>query len=299
MGNPAPVQAVESLDFPVGSRRSRALPWYEALLRRKSILLGGTVLLCILLVAILAESLTVHDPGQVRPEIRLSVPNAEHYFGTDNFGRDLYSRTIFGARVSLMVGLSVAVISSVAGVIIGLLGGYYPRVDLALMRAMDALMAFPGIVLAVAIMAAMGARVENVIIALSVVSTPRVVRVVRSVVLTVVNMQYVEAARSIGSLDRRILLRHILPNCISPVIVQSSFIFSEAVLGEAALSFLGVGVPPYIPSWGNILGEARAYIRPAPWMMLLPGMALTITVLGLNLVGDGIRDWLDPRVRRT
>jgi peptide/nickel transport system permease protein len=185
-------------------------------------------------------------------------------------------------------------LSAVIGSVAGLLAGYYRRIDTALMGVMDSLMAFPGIVLAVAIMAAIGARLENVVIALGVVQIPRVTRLVRSVVFTIVHTQYIEAGRAIGLTDRRILLRHILPNCISPLIVQGSFIFGFAVLGEASLSFLGVGAPPYIPSWGNILGEARVFIRDAPYMMLLPGLALSVTILGLNLVGDGIRDWLDP-----
>jgi len=162
------------------------------------------------------------------------------------------------------------------------------------MGIMDSLMAFPGIVLAVAIMAAIGPRLQNVILALGVVQIPRVTRLVRSVVFTIVHTQYIEAGRAMGLGDARILLRHILPNCLSPLIVQGTFIFGLAVLGEASLSFLGVGAPPYIPSWGNILGEARVYVRDAPYMMLLPGMALSITILGLNLMGDGIRDWLDP-----
>ena len=297
MEGTAPRPASQSVELRAQTRL-RERPWHADLFRHKGIVIGGALLFIILMTAILAPVLATHDPGAVRPEVRLSPPGPVHYFGTDNFGRDLYSRTVFGARVSLLVGGSVALLSGLAGVVFGLLAGYYRRVDTPLMRVMDSLMAFPGIVLAVGIMAAMGAHVANVIVALSVVYTPRVVRVVRSVVLTIVNMQYIEAARTIGLADRRILFRHILPNCISPLIVQGTFIFSEAVLGEAALSFLGVGTPPYIPSWGIILGEARLYIRPAPWMMILPGLALTITVLGLNLMGDGIRDWLDPRLRR-
>ena len=276
----------------------RERPWYLTVLRNRRLVLGGVLLLGVFLVAALAPALATHSPLQVRPEIRLSRPSPEHHFGTDNFGRDLYSRTVYGARISLLVGGMVALLAALAGTAIGLLGGYYPRADIVLMRIMDGMMAFPGIVLAVGIMAAMGPHVANVIVALAIVQTPRVVRVVRSVVIGLRGMQYVEAARCMGVSDRRMLLRHILPNCISPLVVQCTFIFSEAVLGEASLSFLGVGAPPEIPSWGVILGEARLYIRNAPWMMFLPGTALTVTVLALNLVGDGIRDWLDPRLRK-
>jgi len=261
--------------------------------------IGSLLLLAVLSVAILAAALATHNPLLVRPEIRLSPPGPEHRFGTDNFGRDLYSRTVYGARTSLFVGGMVAVLAACVGTLLGLLGGYYPRMDLVLMRIMDGMMAFPGIVLAVGIMAAMGPHIGNVIVALAIVQMPRVVRVVRSVVISLRSMQYVEAARCMGVSDWRMLLRHILPNCISPLVVQCTFIFSEAVLGEASLSFLGVGAPPEIPSWGVILGEARLYIRNAPWMMFLPGSALTVTVLALNLLGDGIRDWLDPRLRKS
>jgi peptide/nickel transport system permease protein len=279
--------------------RRRERPWYVTVLRNRRLVIGGLLLLGVLSVAALAQGLATHNPLLVRPEIRLTPPNAEHRFGTDNFGRDLYSRTVYGARISLVVGGLVAVLAALAGTLAGLLGGYYPRVDMGLMRVMDGMMAFPGIVLAVGIMAAMGPHVANVIVALTIVQTPRVVRVVRSVVISLRGMQYVEAARCLGVTDWRMLVRHILPNCISPLVVQCTFIFSEAVLGEASLSFLGVGAPPEIPSWGVILGEARLYIRNAPWMIFLPGMALTVTVLALNLVGDGVRDWLDPRLRKT
>jgi peptide/nickel transport system permease protein len=282
---------------PDGTRRER--PWYVTVLRNRRLVIGVLLLLCVLCVAVLAHALATHNPLLVRPEIRLTPPNAEHRFGTDNFGRDLYSRTVYGARTSLIVGGMVALLAALAGTLAGLLGGYYPRVDIVLMRIMDGMMAFPGIVLAVGIMAAMGPHVANVIVALAIVQTPRVVRVVRSVVIGLRGMQYVEAARCLGVTDWRMLFRHILPNCISPLVVQCTFIFSEAVLGEASLSFLGVGAPPEIPSWGVILGEARLYIRNAPWMIFLPGMALTATVLALNLVGDGVRDWLDPRLRKT
>lgn len=280
----------------VGPRRQETLA--RRLGRRKAVVVGGILLLFITIIAIFAPAIAPYDPNFLRPEIRLTEPNAEHWFGTDNFGRDLLSRTIWGARNSLIVGLSVALVSAISGIFLGLLGGYYRRIDTPLMGVMDAIMAFPDIVLAVAIMAAIGSRIENVIVALAVVQVPRMTRVVRSLVLTIVNTQYIEAGRAIGLSDRRILLQHVLPNCISPVIVQSTFIFGLAILGEASLSFLGIGAPPYIPSWGNILGEARNFIRNAPYMMLYPGSALTITILGLNLLGDGIRDWLDPTLRR-
>ncbi len=277
---------------PVALRARRH--WYSGVVRRRSILVGGALLLVVLTLAVLAPAIAPFDPNLVRPEIQFIRPNSVHLFGTDNFGRDLFSRTLYGARNSLLVGTSVVLLSCVLGTLAGLLAGFYPRIDTALMGVMDSLMVSPGIVLAVAIMAAIGPRLQNVILALGVVQIPRVTRLVRSVVFTIVHTQYIEAGRAIGLGDTRILFRHILPNCLSPLIVQGTFIFGLAVLGEASLSFLGVGAPPYIPSWGNILGEARVYIRDAPYMMLLPGLALSITILGLNLIGDGIRDWLDP-----
>jgi peptide/nickel transport system permease protein len=252
----------------------------------------------VLLVALAAPLLATHDPLFLDPVARLQPPGGGHLLGTDNFGRDTYSRAVFGARLSLLVGFSVALATVLFGTVIGLVAGYFRRVDTPLMRIMDSMMAFPGVILAIAIMAAIGPRVENVIVALTVVYTPRLARVVRSVVLSVRELQYVDAARAIGTRTARILFRHILPNCLSILVVQATFIFAEAVLGEAGLSFLGVGTPPYIPSWGNMLGEARAYLSSAPWTMLVPGAALMLAVLGLNLLGDGIRDLLDPRLRK-
>ena len=289
---------------PTFQRLPSAVPLVTQARRRRllglaapNIALGAALLLVILLIAAAAPVLTSLDPQAVAPEQRLLPPSGLHPSGTDNFGRDLFSRTVYGARVSLIVGILVAVFATAAGTVVGLMAGYYPAFDRVLMRVMDALMAFPAIVLAVAIMAAVGPQVANVVVALSVVYLPRIARLVRAVVLVAREQQYVEAARSLGLRDARILLRHILPNCLSVLTVQSTFIFAEAVLAEAALSFLGVGTPPYIPSWGIILGEARTYIREAPWMMLLPGAALSLTVLGLNLLGDGLRDALDPRMR--
>ncbi len=296
MGEPGSVARSEVPGEPAApceARRARRR-WYDGVIRRRSILIGGTLLLIVLVLAVLAPVIAPFDPNLVRPEIQFIRPNSVHPFGTDNFGRDLLSRTLYGARNSLLVGTSVVMLSCLLGTLAGLLAGFYRRIDTVLMGIMDSLMAFPGIVLAVAIMAAIGPRLQNVILALGVVQIPRVTRLVRSVVFTIVHTQYIEAGRAMGLGDTRILLRHILPNCLSPLIVQGTFIFGLAVLGEASLSFLGVGAPPYIPSWGNILGEARVYVRDASYMMLLPGIALSITILGLNLMGDGIRDWLDP-----
>jgi peptide/nickel transport system permease protein len=266
--------------------------------RHRSAVVGAIIIVLVLLLALSSGLLATHDPQFLDPVARLEAPGAGHTFGTDNFGRDVYSRVVYGSRVSLAVGIGVALGSVLFGTIIGLVAGYFRRVDAVLMRIMDGLMAFPGVILAVAIMAAVGPSMWNVIFALTVVDTPRLARVVRSVVLTVRELQYVEAALAVGVTTPRLLGRHILPNCLAVLIVQGTFIFAQAVLGEAGLSFLGVGTPPYIPSWGNMLGEARAYLASAPWTMLAPGAALMVTVLGLNLLGDGIRDLLDPRLRR-
>ena len=279
--------------------RTRAGTPIHRALRHRSAVVGAVVMALVVLVALAAPLLRTHDPTYLDPVARLSSPGAGgHVLGTDNFGRDTYSRTVYGAQVSLVVGFGVALATIVFGTLIGLVAGYFRRVDPWIMRVMDGLMAFPGIILAVAIMAARGPSVWNVIFALTVVDTPRLARVVRSVVLTVRELQYVEAALTIGIGTPRILLRHILPNCLAVLIVQGTFIFAQAVLDEATLSFLGAGTPPEIPSWGNMLGEARAYIANAPWIMVAPGAALMLAVLGLNLLGDGIRDLLDPRLRR-
>lgn len=263
-------------------------------------LLVGHVLIAIVIVAALAASLIMtHSPTAQNPSDRLLAPGfgSEHVFGTDGQGRDVFSRTIKGSQLSLLVGISVSMLTMAVGGLIGLISGFMPRVDSIIMRIMDAMMAFPSIVLAIGIMAVRGADITNVIIALTVVNTPRMARVVRSVVLGTSQAQFVEAAESIGSSTTRILFRHITPNCLSPVIVQTSFVFAEAVLGEATLSFLGAGAPPDIPSWGGMLSESRVFLSQAPWTMLVPGAALTITVFALNLIGDGIRDVLDPRLR--
>ena len=260
--------------------------------------LGAVIITGILLVALAAPVLARHDPLFLDANVRLQAPSATYLFGTDNQGRDTYSRVVFGARLSVLVGVGVSLLTLLVGTSAGLLAGFYRRFDSLMMRVMDGLMAFPGVILAIAIMAAIGPRVENVIVSLTVVYTPRLARVMRSAVLQLRDLQYIEAAQAVGVGAPRLLVRHILPNCLAILIVQSTFVFADAVLGEASLSFLGAGTPPDIPSWGNMLGDARQYLARAPWTMLAPGAALMLTVLGLNLLGDGVRDLLDPRLRK-
>ncbi len=269
----------------------------RAFLRRRSAVLGAALVVINLLIALGATPIAGVDPQALDVKARLAPPTVQHWFGTDHVGRDAWSRVIYGARLSMIVGGSVVVLSFVGGVAFGVLGGYFRGLDNVLMRMMDGLMAFPGIILAIAMMASLGPSVLNVIVALGVVYVPRVARIVRGSVLVIRETPYVEAARALGIGDGRIIARHVLPNCMSPVIVQGTFIFAAAVLGEAALSFLGVGVPPQIPSWGNVLAEGRSYLQQAPWLTLFPGAAIMASILGLNLFGDGLRDLLDPKLR--
>jgi peptide/nickel transport system permease protein len=282
--------------------RAEAVPkrrgpgWLTLLTRRKTTLVGAVLMTVMLLVGTLAPVIG-GDPGHMDVAGRLQAPGRAHWFGTDDVGRDVFSRVVYGARLSLLVGASVVVFSFTVGVVCGLVAGFYRRLDNPVMRVMDGLMAFPAIVLAIALMAALGASVLNVIVAIGVVYSPRVARVVRGSVLVIRETSYVEAARALGAADFVLMARHVLPNCLSPVIVQASFVFAAAVLTEAALSFLGVGVPPYVPSWGVILAEGRLYIQQAPWLVIYPGVAIMLTIFGLNLFGDGLRDLLDPKVR--
>ena len=221
-----------------------------------------------------------------------------YWFGSDFLGRDVYSRTIYGARISLAVGGAVAVISTFVGLIIGLLAGYVRWVDAIVMRFMDGLMAIPGVLLAIALISLAGASLFNVIVAICIPEIPRVVRLVRSVTLQIRELPYVEAAVSVGSPTHKILIKHILPNTVAPLIVQATYVCASAVVIEAILSFLGAGTPPEIPSWGNIMAEGRSYFQVAPWIIFFPGGLLAITVLAVNMLGDGLRDSLDPRIAR-
>jgi len=265
-------------------------------MRHRLFVTGLTLLMLMVLMGILADLIATHNPVQVRARFRFRPPSLDNFFGTDNFGRDIYTRVVYGARLSISIGFAVVLLTAIAGTVIGLLSGYIRRLDNFLMRVMDALMAFPTIILALALAAALGPSTINIVVALSTVYTPRVARVVRASVLVVREADYVQAARAVGASNLRIMLEHILPNSMAPLMIQLSFIFAYAVIAEAVLSFLGVGPPPPTPSWGSIIAEGKDYIREAAWITLFPGIAIAMTVLGLNLLGDGLRDVLDPRM---
>ncbi len=267
-------------------------------LLRSRLAASGSILLIVVIVgAIFAGVLTSHDPLAMTVTDRLQPPSLQHPMGTDNYGRDIFSRVLYGARLSMEVGLAVMLFTVVVGVVFGLLSGYFARLDNLIMRLMDAMMAFPAILFAIAIMAVLGPKTVNVVIALGVVYAPRTVRIVRASVLAVKELDFIEAIRAQAASHVRILARHVLPNCMSPLVVQATFNFAYAVLAEASLSFVGAGAPPPTPSWGNILSEGRIYMQNAPWITIFPGVAIAITVLGLNLAGDGLRDVLDPRMK--
>lgn len=265
--------------------------------RNPTIVLGAALLILSALLAV-CSPLIAGDPIAIAPAQRLQGPSAEHWFGTDSLGRDVFARTIHGARISLGVGLSVAILEVALGLCIGLVAGYYRRVDGFVMRIMDGVMAIPSILLAIALVSLNRGGIAIVIIAISVAGIPRVVRLVRSIVLSTRELAFVEAAVASGSRDFKIIRRHILPACIAPLVVQSSYIMAAAILGEAALSFLGIGVPPEIPTWGNMISAHRLYLARAPWTIFFPGAFLTLVVLAVNLLGDGLRDRLDPRLAR-
>jgi peptide/nickel transport system permease protein len=268
------------------------------LLRRStSSAIGGAIVAIVALVALAAPALAPFDPVALRVRDRLHPPGAVYRFGTDNLGRDVFSQVLYGARISLLIGTSVVAIAGTAGITIGLVAGFQPRLEQLLMRVVDGMMAFPGILLAIALMAIMGQRLSNVIVAMVIIYTPRFARVVRSVVLVIRELDYVHASRACGASDARLIRSHVLPNAVAPIIVQATFTFAESILAEAALNFLGAGLPPDVPSWGNVVATGRQYLQTAPWITLFPGLAIMVTVLGLNLLGDGLRDLTDPRLR--
>jgi peptide/nickel transport system permease protein len=266
--------------------------------RHPAVAVGGTLLLFMLLIAVFAPYLGTVDPTALAPARRTRPPSAEHWFGTDMLGRDLYSRVIYGARVSLLVGFSVAAFSSVIGLAIGLVAGFVRWADAVLMRVMDGLMSIPPILLAVALMALTRGSVGNVILAITIAEIPRVSRLVRSVVLSLREQPYVDAAVAAGTRTPMIMLRHILPNTLAPMTVQATYICASAMIIEAILSFIGAGTPPITPSWGNIMAEGRALWQVKPFIVFFPAVFLSITVLSVNLLGDGWRDALDPRMAK-
>lgn len=270
---------------------------WQLLLRNRSVFWGGLLLLIMVLIAAIWPFFTI-APTEQNVINRLKAPSAASWFGTDFLGRDIFARVIHGARVSLVVGLTVAVIATAFGLLTGLVAGYMRSLDAIIMRIMDGLMAIPAILLAIALISISGATLSTVIIAITIPEMPRVVRLVRSVVLSVREEPYVEAAIAAGTKLPLILFRHILPNTIAPLIVQATYICGAAMLTESILGFLGAGIPPEIPSWGNIMAEGRTYFQLTPWIIFYPGVALAFTVLAVNIVGDGLRDTLDPRIAR-
>ena len=267
-------------------------------LRNPSVLIGLAVLAVVLVAAIAAPLLWTIDPIQLRPRLRLRPPSDVAWLGTDQFGRDVYSRVVYGARISLIVGFAVAIVAVAIGTFIGVVAGYFRSVDLVVMRIMDGIMAIPSILLAIALVTLSGAGIFTVIIAIVIPEIPRVARLVRSVVLSVREEPYVEAAIGVGTPIPVVLWRHVLPNTVAPLIVQATYICGAAILTEAILSFLGAGIPTEIPSWGNIMAEGRQSFQIAPGVILFPGLCVAATVLAINIMGDGLRDTLDPRLAR-
>ncbi len=265
--------------------------------RNPTIVVGGVILAALVLIALIAPLIS-GDPQRIAPIARLRVPSARHWFGTDNLGRDVFSRTVWGARISLLVGASVAGFATVAGMAIGMLCLLSPAVESVVMRVMDGLMAIPAILLAIALVSLTRASVITVIIAITIPEIPRVVRLVRAVVISVRQRPYIEAATAGGSRRLKIVWRHILPATFPPLTVQATYSAASAILIEAGLSFLGAGTPPNIPTWGNMIASSRIFLSSAPWGVLFPGVSLAITVLAVNMLGDGLRDRLDPRLAR-
>ena len=291
---------VDAAGTPQALNTSRAAMRLRGLrfVRRNPTLIVGLLILGLMLVSALAAPWIAGDPYSMKPVQRFLPPSSNSWFGTDNLGRDVYARTIYGARVSLAVGLSVAISAVSTGLAIGLFAGFFRPVEVVVMRLMDGLMAIPAILLAIALISLFKGSVGVVIVAIVIPEVPRVARLVRSVVLTTREQPYVEAAIASGTRVPRILWRHIFPSTFSPLIVQATYICASAILIEAGLSFLGAGTPPEIPTWGNMIASSRVYLARAPWTVFCPGLALALVVLAVNLVGDGLRDRLDPRIAR-
>ena len=305
-----PEDVVDSASIAAASTKRR--PLWQLAIRNPNVIFGGVILAVMVVIAIFAPFLGTVDPTRIDPAARNKKPGTEITFrldegktakrtvlmGTDSLGRDIYSRVLYGTRVSLAVGVSVSICAILAGMVIGLVSGYVRWADGIIMRIMDGLMAIPGILLAIALVSIWRAGLITVIFAIVVPDVPRVVRLVRSIVLTVREEPYVEGAISVGTPTWTLMFRHILPNTIAPLIVQGTFLAAAAILAEAALSFLGIGIPPEIPSWGNIMAEGRTLFRVFPHNILYPGIFLAFTVLAINIMGDGLRDTLDPKMSK-
>ena len=276
-------------------------PWglfWKMLKARKVVLFSLGLLIVMLLLALFANWVSSADPNSMRIAHRLRAPGAGHWFGTDEFGRDLFARVVHGGRVSLTVGFCTGLIACVFGITLGVLAGFFGKLDATISKLLEAMMAFPDILLAIALVSVLGPSLWNVIAALGITYTPRIARVVRASTLVIRELPFVEAARALGVSTPRILLRHVLRNLISPILVQSTFIFASAILAESGLSFLGVGISPDIPTWGTIIATGQQYTREALWIMLFPGLAIVITVFSLQMVGDALRDFMDPRMAK-
>ena len=283
--------------LPAASDTRKGSAFWSWAKRHKTIVAGMAILVALVVVAIAAPWLS-GDPLQFEPTNRLKRPSEAFWFGTDQFGRDVYSRVIYGTQVSLIVGLSVALLATAVGLVLGVLCGYYRSVDAIVMRVMDGMMAIPAILLAIALITLMKASLLIVVIAITIPEIPRVVRLVRSVVLSVRARPFIDAAVASGTRNLTIMVRHILPNTVAPLVVQATYVCASAILTEAGLSFLGVGVSTDMPTWGTMLASGREYMNNAPWLMVFPGLAIVFSVLALQLVGDGLRDLVDPRLAK-
>lgn len=283
-------------DTSIPAHRAQPSVWQMAM-KNSAITFGGLLIVLIAIIALIGPFFTA-DPVDISPTKRLKPPFEEFLFGSDFLGRDVFARVVHGARVSLIIGMTVAVLSVLIGLFLGLVAGYVRLLDAIIMRIMDGLMAIPAILLAIALISLSGATLTTVILAIVIPEVPRVVRLVRAVVLTVREEPYVEAAIASGTRMHHMLIRHILPNTIAPLIVQATYVCGSAMLTEAILGFLGAGIPPEIPSWGNIMAEGRTYFAITPWIIFFPGIGLALTVLAVNFLGDGLRDTLDPRIAR-
>lgn len=271
---------------------------WRSLIKNKVVLFGLTLISVLGFLAVFAPVLTPYDPNAIVINDRLIPPSLAHWMGTDELGRDIFTRLIYAGRISLSIGLGVAICASVIGIFLGLIGGFFRRLDGPISRLIDSMMAFPDILLAIALVATFGGSLINLILALSIVYTPRIARIVRASTLVVRELTYVEAAEALGVKTNRIMINHVLPNITSPIIVQATFIFGYAMLAEAGLSFLGVGVDSSTPTWGIMINSGRQYIDTASWLTIFPCIAITLCVMSLQLTGDGLRDALDPRIAK-